>query len=336
LADFKDIRLSTHCHNDLGLAVANSLAAVEAGARQVECTLNGIGERAGNCALEELIMALRTRSDLYGLETGIDTTRIAGASRTLSRATHSVVVRNKAVVGRNAFAHESGIHQHGMLNDARTYEIMRPQDVGLDQSQLVLGKHSGRHALIKQATALGYQLDEPSLCRVFAAFKTRADQVGEIDTHELRKLLQAATSQSDAPSSGWTLRTVSSQTSATSEARVALELSRDDREAPMLLTGSGPDVLDACLSALNTGFGRTAMIRDSEIIQAGFTFETGAFAELTLLFDHEEIRGRGRGPDPVWAAARALIDAFEKAPDGPGRAAALPTFSKDTHYETAC
>ena len=139
-----DITLSVHCHDDLGMAVANSLAAVGAGARQVECTINGIGERAGNCSLEEVVMAIRTRAEFFGLETGIDTTRLYPTSRLVSSITGMHVPRNKAIVGENAFAHEAGIHQHGMLQHASTYEIMRPEDVGISRSNLVLGKHSGK------------------------------------------------------------------------------------------------------------------------------------------------------------------------------------------------
>ncbi len=151
--------ISTHCHDDLGLAVANSLAGCEAGARQVECTINGIGERAGNAALEEVVMALKTRFDYYGLTTGIKTERLYPVSRMLSTITGLAVQRNKAIVGRNAFAHEAGIHQDGMLKDRSTYEIMRPEDVGVPRTDLVLGKHSGRHALRERVAELGYTPD---------------------------------------------------------------------------------------------------------------------------------------------------------------------------------
>lgn len=176
---------SAHCHNDLGLAVANTLAAVEAGARQIEVAVNGIGERAGNCALEEVVMALRTRADMFGVNTGIDSRKLVATSRLVSETTHSPVVRNKAIVGINAFAHEAGIHQHGMMSDARTYEIMRPQDVGYDGTNLVLGKHSGRHAMTERAQFLGYPLKGNALAQVFIAFKRRADAIGAIDDKTL-------------------------------------------------------------------------------------------------------------------------------------------------------
>jgi 2-isopropylmalate synthase len=192
LATFPQVRLSTHCHNDLGMAVANSLAAVRGGARQVEGAMNGIGERAGNCAVEEFVMALKARADFYGLHTGVDATRLVPTSRLVSDVTRTPVVRNKAVVGRNAFAHEAGIHQHGMMADARTYEIMRPQDVGFERSEMVLGKHSGRHAVGERARSLGFVLDDAGMSSLFAAFKHRADQIGELDDRELMRLLPRA------------------------------------------------------------------------------------------------------------------------------------------------
>jgi len=182
--------LSAHCHNDLGLAVANTLAAIDAGARQVEVSINGIGERAGNCALEEVVMALRTRGDLFGLTTGIESRKLVATSRLVSEVTRSPVVRNKAIVGLNAFSHEAGIHQHGMMADARTYEIMLPQDVGFEGTSLVLGKHSGRHAMTQRAEILGFKLNGNSLARVFVAFKRRADEIGIIDDKELVKIIE--------------------------------------------------------------------------------------------------------------------------------------------------
>ena len=167
---------STHCHNDLGLAVANSLAGVQAGARQIECTINGIGERAGNAALEEIVMALRVRGDRLPYDTGIDTEHITQASRLVSAITGFPVQFNKAIVGKNAFAHESGIHQDGMLKNAQTYEIMRPEDVGQGRSNLVMGKHSGRHAFREKLKELGYELGENALNEAFVRFKDLADK----------------------------------------------------------------------------------------------------------------------------------------------------------------
>lgn len=189
---FPEVVFSAHCHDDLGLAVANTLAAIEAGARQFEGAINGIGERAGNASVEEVVMALRTRADHFGVTTGVDATQLVRTSRLLSEVTHTPVVRNKAIVGINAFAHEAGIHQHGMMADARTYEIMRPEDVGFEGSFFVLGKHSGRHALARRAEVLGHPLIGHHLTGAFAAFKSRADQIGEINDQELLAIVEAS------------------------------------------------------------------------------------------------------------------------------------------------
>ena len=181
--------LSVHCHNDLGLAVANSLAGVMAGARQVECTINGIGERAGNAALEEIVMAIRTRQQDLPFTNNIITEKIMETSRTLSAITGFTVQPNKAIVGANAFAHESGIHQDGVLKHAQTYEIMTPESVGLDQSELVLGKHSGRHAFRKKLEDMGHALDDAALDAAFKRFKDLADQKKNISDDDLQRLV---------------------------------------------------------------------------------------------------------------------------------------------------
>src|SRR6185436_15973763 len=177
--------LSVHCHNDLGQAVANSLTAIVHGARQVECTINGIGERAGNASLEEIVMALRTRKDFFGIDTSVKTEEIFKASRLLSHITGVHVQPNKAIVGENAFAHEAGIHQDGVLKEKLTYEIMRPQDIGLETNKLVMGKHSGRHALAARLKDLGYNLDEGDLGKAFKKFKDLADKKKEVFDEDL-------------------------------------------------------------------------------------------------------------------------------------------------------
>ena len=181
--------ISVHCHNDLGLAVANSLAAIGAGAMQIECTVNGIGERAGNAALEEVVMNLNTRKDIYGVETKIKTTEIYKTSKLLSSITGVRVQPNKAIVGENAFAHESGIHQHGMLAHKETYEIMTPESIGLNENKLVLGKHSGRHAFEDKVVSMGYELDEEALTKAFNEFKVLADKKKEITDRDLEALV---------------------------------------------------------------------------------------------------------------------------------------------------
>lgn len=180
---------SCHCHDDLGLAVANSLSAIEAGARQVECTLNGIGERAGNAALEEIVMAIRVHHEHYRVHCGVNTRRLYPASRQLTELTGTVVARNKAIVGDNAFAHEAGIHQHGLLRDRRTYEIIEPEDVGVPGSRLVLGRHSGRAAVAARLAALGLAVDGDTLNRLFDAFKHLADRKREVHDGDLRALV---------------------------------------------------------------------------------------------------------------------------------------------------
>jgi 2-isopropylmalate synthase len=181
--------ISVHCHNDLGLAVANTIAAIEAGARQVECTINGIGERAGNASLEELVMALRIRNDVMPFETGVFTRELYGASQLLTEVTGVPVQPNKAIVGRNAFAHEAGIHQDGVIKNRLTYEIMTPQSVGVPESTLVLGKHSGRHALGLRCEQLGYQFSRRELDRIYKRFTALADDIKVVEDHHLARII---------------------------------------------------------------------------------------------------------------------------------------------------
>ncbi|BBF79451.1 MULTISPECIES: 2-isopropylmalate synthase [Asticcacaulis] len=329
LKDHPQVILSAHNHDDLGLGVANTLAALEAGARQIEVTINGIGERAGNAALEEVVMALRTRPELFKLHTGIHTPLLSKASHLLSRATGTIVMRNKAVVGRNAFAHESGIHQHGMLTDARTYEIMRPEDVGAEKSNLVLGKHSGRHAIAKQAAALGFDLDELSLGDLFAAFKRRADEIGEIDEFELMSLL----TRDNADKDDARLFKVSSEVTK-DFVTITLDLFRDNGE-PLKVTATGLNAFEAGFRALVDAYQIEARVNDCEIIQSGFTFDGGAFAEISLQIKGEAYRGRGRGPDPVWAGLRAMCDAFEKYVFLHDRKTHASNLNSEKQHETA-
>src|SRR5271157_4214993 len=188
------VTISAHCHNDLGMAVANALAAVAAGARQVECTINGIGERAGNASLEEIVMAMRTRPDQYPYDTGVASEQIFAASQLLSEITGVSVQPNKAIIGRNAFAHEAGIHQDGMIKNPRTYEIMTPQSVGVPNTRLVLGKHSGRHALGQRCEELGFQFDRPALDAIYKKFVVLADKIKTVENHHLLALIREAQS----------------------------------------------------------------------------------------------------------------------------------------------
>jgi 2-isopropylmalate synthase len=186
---FGEITISTHCHNDLGLAVANSLAAIEAGARQVECTINGIGERAGNASLEELVMALRVRADVMPYETAVRSEELFPTSRLLTEITHVAVQPNKAIVGRNAFAHEAGIHQDGVIKNPRTYEIMTPKSVGVPENKLVLGKHSGRHALGLRCAELGFAFERRDLDKIYKRFVALADQIKHVEDRHLLAII---------------------------------------------------------------------------------------------------------------------------------------------------
>jgi 2-isopropylmalate synthase len=186
----ENVTISAHCHNDLGMAVANTMAAVSAGARQVECTINGIGERAGNASLEEIVMAMRVRHDRYPYETAIAAEHLFPASQLLSEITGVPVQPNKAIIGRNAFAHEAGIHQDGVLKNPLTYEIMTPQSVGVPDSKLVLGKHSGRHALAIRCEQLGYQFDRRALDDIYRRFVRLADKIKKVEDHHLLELIR--------------------------------------------------------------------------------------------------------------------------------------------------
>src|SRR6204780_360084 len=222
------ITLSVHCHDDLGMAVANSLTAVVAGARQIEVTINGIGERAGNCSLEEVVMALKTRAAFFNAPRGINSSRLYPTSRLISSITGMPIPRNKAVVGENAFAHESGIHQHGMLKHHSTYEIIRPEDVGLSRSHLVMGKHSGRHAFRERVQALGFELDELELNRVFEEFKALADKKKELFDGDIEALVLRAEGSATGP---WNLSelTIEARSGAAARASVSLTHSNGAR-----------------------------------------------------------------------------------------------------------
>src|SRR5688500_6369698 len=230
--------ISVHCHNDLGLAVANSLSAVESGAGQIECTINGIGERAGNCSLEEVVMAMRTRSDYYHTSTRINTPRLVPTSRLVSNITGMHVQRNKAIVGRNAFAHEAGIHQDGMLKHRTTYEIMRPEDVGFAHTDLVLGKHSGRAALADRAKALGYHITGEMLQQVFDEFKRLADKKKEVYDADIAALIEKRMTVAD---DLWKLVTYEVNVKGDGEPTVSVTLARaGNQESKTVTGGDGP------------------------------------------------------------------------------------------------
>lgn len=302
--------ISVHCHNDLGMAVANSLAAVKAGARQVECTINGIGERAGNAAMEEIVMALRTRRDFFGLESEIDTKHIMACSRLVSSLTGFFVQRNKAIVGKNAFAHESGVHQDGFLKKKSTYEIMDPCDVGLDASELVLGKHSGRNALSDRVVKLGYQLSQEELDQVFTDFKVLADEKKEVFDEDIQLLIQKNTTV-DETLNTYRLENVKMafESGTTPKAGVRL-VSRDGQQHDAEGTGDGP--IDAIYNAIDNITGQPCKLLEYQVMSR--TKGKDAQGEVTVRVRHEnrELLGKGIGVNTVEASAHAYINAVNK------------------------
>ncbi len=299
----KNIILSTHCHNDLGLAVANSLAGVENGARQVECTINGIGERAGNAALEEIVMAIKTRHDHYNLNTRIDTKKLYPASRMVSTLTGLQVQRNKAIVGQNAFAHEAGIHQDGVLKFRETYEIMNPADVGIPKNELVLGKHSGRHAFKERIKSLGYSLNDEQLESAFTKFKALADKKKEVFDEDLEALVDE---QLDIAGGLWEL--VAIQVTAGSNTIPTATVSLKDSNGQIVQDASiGDGPVDAIYSAIQRLTGVKVNLTDYRI--RAVTKGKEALGEVHVELDHsgQKIKGRGLSTDILEASARAYL-----------------------------
>jgi 2-isopropylmalate synthase len=299
--------LSVHCHNDLGLAVANSIAAVCEGARQVECTINGLGERAGNAAMEEIVMALRTRHDLMPYDTGIKTELITRASHLVSTVTGFVVQPNKAIVGANAFAHEAGIHQDGMLKHAGTYEIMRPESVGLTQSTIVLGKHSGRHAFNAKLKELGYALDDPASEEAFQRFKDLADKKKEIFDEDIMVIVDDEVLRDNARIKFVALRVVcGSEGPQTAD----LKLDIDGEVKSASATGEGP--IDATFNAIKQLFPHEATLQLYQV--HAVTRGTDAQAEVTVRLEENgrTVNGQGADIDTVVGSARAYVNALNK------------------------
>ncbi|RIK72949.1 MAG: 2-isopropylmalate synthase [Planctomycetota bacterium] len=307
--------ISVHCHNDLGLAVANSLAAVENGAGQIECTINGLGERAGNCSLEEVVMALRTRQDYYHGTTRINTPRLVPTSRLVSSITGMVVQRNKAIVGRNAFAHEAGIHQDGMLKERSTYEIMRPEDVGFTQTDLVLGKHSGRAALADRAMALGYHLTAEQLDAVFAEFKKLADKKKEIYDGDIAALIEQRNADAF---DEWQFVSYRVAAASGETPSATLILSRGTEQRSVTVSqGDGP--LDALFHAIEQITGVTAVVRDFRVQSATRGKDAQGDSLVELEYNRQLYRGRGTSTDTIEAAARAYLNAVNRIAAGAGQ-----------------
>ncbi len=301
--------LSTHCHDDLGLAVANSLAAVQAGCGQIECTINGIGERAGNCALEEIVMALKTRHELFGCDTGIRTQRLVPTSRLISKITGLEVQRNKSVVGRNAFAHESGIHQDGMLKEPTTYEIMRPEDVGFSKTDLVLGKHSGRAALADRARGLGFNITAEQLQHVFEKFKTLADKKKELYDGDIVALIQHEISGQ--VEEAWSLVRFDVASGSNRQPKVCLTLAHNGQESSAEVEqGDGP--IDAAFWAVENLTGLKVVCKDYRVRSA--TLGRDALGEVQLEIEHEGqiYKGVGVSTDTVEATILAMLNAINR------------------------
>ncbi len=302
--------ISVHCHNDLGLAVANSLAGVMVGARQVECTINGIGERAGNASLEEIVMAIRTRQDVLRVRTGVHTERLYPTSRLVAHVTGLHVQRNKAIVGQNAFAHEAGIHQHGMLTHRETYEIMRPEEVGFSRSSLVLGKHSGRHALKERLVALGYKLEDTQVDKVFAEFKVLCDKKKEIYDADIEALVIHGQILG-AGAHTWELLALSttSGTGTLPAASIALQKNDGSRHQEAA-AGDGP--VDAVFKAIERITGITGRLRDYQVHSV--TVGEDAQGEVVLELEHATgvYRGRALSTDIIEGSARAYLDVVNR------------------------
>jgi 2-isopropylmalate synthase len=298
---------SVHCHDDLGLAVANSLAGVGAGARQIECTINGLGERAGNAALEEVVMAFKTRSDRLPYHSGVDATMLTRASKLVSAVSSFPVQYNKAIVGRNAFAHESGIHQDGILKNAQTYEIMTPESIGLSKSSLVMGKHSGRHAFREKLRELGYELGENALQDAFARFKNLADRKKTIYDEDLAALVD-----DELVSAHERIKLVSLAVMAGTGGpqSAALTLDIEGTQETHQATGNGP--IDAIFNAIHALVPHDALL---ELYQVhAITQGTDAQAEVSVKLAHDgrSVTARGADPDTLVASARAYIAALNK------------------------
>ena len=308
--------LSCHNHNDLGLAVANSLGAIDGGARQVECTINGIGERAGNASLEEVVMALRTRHDRYGLETGIDTTRLYPASRIVTAVTGSRVQPNKAIVGRNAFAHEAGIHQDGVLKHAETYEIMKPETVGVPENNLVLGKHSGRHAFSKRLETLGYSVDKETMNELFTRFKALADRKKSVYDEDIEALVLGAEQ-----SGPWHLDAISIHTEVDDQdqsAEASLKL-RFNGQAPRIHTGRGDGPVNAIVNAIRAIIDEELHMERFEVTAVTRGSDAQGRATVRATIGAARYKGTGVSTDIVEAAAHAMVSIMNRHHQHQGR-----------------
>ncbi|MBL8810857.1 MAG: 2-isopropylmalate synthase [Planctomycetaceae bacterium] len=301
--------ISAHCHDDLGLAVANSLSAVEAGARQVECTINGLGERAGNAALEEIVMAIRTRADYYKVHTKINTQKLYPTSHLVSSITGMKVQRNKAIVGQNAFAHEAGIHQHGVLQERSTYEIMRPEDVGYAGQNLVLGKHSGRHAFRDRVVQLGFSLDDAGLQKAFDDFIALADKKKEVYDSDIVALIE---NRMDEAADRWKMISFHTSAGTSTIPTATIELQCEDQ--PIMCdaaTGDGP--IDAVFKAMERIMELSARLEEFDVRSVSEGKDAQGEVRVTINVNGRHYQGKAVSTDIIDAAAHAYLKALNKA-----------------------
>jgi len=304
----KDVVLSVHCHNDLGLAVANSLAAVENGATQVEGAINGLGERAGNTAIEELVMALKVRGALINKSTNINSKEITRTSRLVSKLTGYSVQNNKSIVGRNAFAHSSGIHQDGVIKERTTYEIIDPKEIGLSENKLILGKTSGRHAFRKQLEEMGHNLSEEELEHSFKRFKELADKKAEITSDDLDAL---AAEEVRTLEETYSLDFMKIQSATDSTPMAEITLSKDDEKIESKANGDGP--VDAICNAISEATGVSSKLLSYNVSSITGGLDAQGDVSITLEIEGKEVLGRGVSTDIIEASARAYLNAINKS-----------------------
>ena len=305
--NIRQATISVHCHDDLGMSVANSLAAVTAGAGQVECTINGLGERAGNASLEEIVMAIKTRADMFDCETGVVTQEIAKTSRMVSNLTGFVVQPNKAIVGANAFAHEAGIHQHGIIMNRQTYEIMKPEDVGVSESALTLGRRSGKHGLRSRLEGLGYEVSEEQLEDIYQRFLKVADKKKQVYDEDLEIIMREAT---DTMPQVWTLVSLQTTSGPQTMPTATVRLAKEGQEIQDAACGNGP--VDAAAKAIERITGMELTLEDYSL--RSITVGKDAMGEATVKVkanSHEAI-GKAASTDVVEASAKAFLNAVNR------------------------
>ena len=311
VSNIDETTISVHCHDDLGMAVANTLSAVRAGATQLECTINGIGERAGNAALEEVVMALDTRKDLFGLTSNVDTTQIYRSSKLVSALLGTAIPPNKAIVGANAFAHEAGIHQHGVLSEKSTYEIMRPESIGLSENKIVLGKHSGRHAFDARVRELGYNLTKSELNRTFVRFKDLAGKKKVVSNLDIEALIQSKYTE---VTGIYRLDRFIVNSGNTITSTASIKMINGDMAKEEVATGDGP--MDAAFKAIEKIIGTSFMLEDYSVHSVTSGKDAQGEVIVKLRKNDNIVVGRGLSTDIVEAGIKAYLNAVNKMLSG--------------------